>query len=147
MYYIPKWPFLTEADVCSGPLGQSAQGPVARRGGHPTPRDRREQSGPPEALQKGSDELQTDQARECGPLHGGLHGSTPPSHHHQVWAGTSNTPRKMVLNPKSMFLIFKSIFFFSLPTVSVKGGHCIQLLETLKTLWILIRRDKSLRRL
>lgn len=57
---------------------------MARRGGHPTPRDRRQQPGPSEALQEGGDELQTDQARERGPLHGGLHGSAPPSHHHQV---------------------------------------------------------------
>lgn len=70
--------------VCPGSLGEGTQGSLARGGGHSITWDRWQQPGSPEAVQEGSDELQADQARERGPLHGCLHGSTPPRHRHQV---------------------------------------------------------------
>lgn len=62
------------------------------------------------------------------------------------WAQKYQTHLENDLNPNTCFHLELNPFF-SLPTVSVKGGHCIQLSETLKTLWILIRQDKLLRRL
>lgn len=68
----------------SGSLGEGAQRPLARRGGHPPAGGGRQQPGAPEALQEGGDELQADAPRERHPIHGRLHGAAAPRHHHQV---------------------------------------------------------------
>lgn len=65
---------------------------------------------------------------------------------HPIWPSSQGKNTHLRLDSASWFQPGK-YHFSPLTAASVKGGRCTRLSETLKTLWILIRPDKLLRRL